>query len=145
MDLIFRDTQVEWILPDWKAEHIIPDRFVDQFSETYDKDVTARTLELIEEDQHHLIVAYHQQYDDVLHESGISSERALEALENHIRSFTELAQAVKSRWTRHNWLIAFAPDHGAHTYPGDGTGTHGEDIPEDMEIDHFYGLGQRIY
>ena len=32
----------------------------------------------------------------------------------------------------------FCPDHGGHD--SEGRGTHGEDIPDDMEIVHFLGL-----
>jgi hypothetical protein len=130
---------------DSSVDRIFRDRDIDYFSETYDRQVTARTLELIEEDEHDLVVAYHQQYDDLLHETGPRSGEALEALENHIGSFVEMAQAVKSYWTHHSWMMAFAPDHGAHTDPATGTGTHGDDIAEDMEIDHFYGVARRIY
>ena len=125
---------------DSSIDRIFRNRNIEYFSEAYDRQVTDRTLELIEEDQHDLIVAYHQEYDDALHETGIRSEQALQALENHIAGFVEIACAVKSNWDRQSWMIAFAPDHGAHTYAADGTGTHGDDVPEDMEIDHFYGV-----
>ena len=34
-------------------------------------------------------------------------------------------------------LVGFATDHGVHTAEN-GRGSHGKDIPEDIEITHFY-------
>jgi hypothetical protein len=145
-DTIFDAFAREWktsaivAVRDSSIDRIFRDRGIDYLSETYDRQVTDRTLELIESGEHDLIVAYHQQYDDILHETGTRSAQALDALENHLASFVDMAQAVESYCAGHTWMIAFAPDHGAHTHLADGTGTHGEDIPEDMEIDHFYGI-----
>ncbi|MFH1314239.1 MAG: alkaline phosphatase family protein [Candidatus Eisenbacteria bacterium] len=125
---------------DSSIDRIFRDRVIDYFSEAYDRQVTDRTLDLIKAGEHDLVVAYHQQYDDVLHETGPRSGEALEALENHIAGFLDMAQAVESYWAAHNRMIAFAPDHGAHMDPATGRGTHGDDIAEDMEVDHFYGI-----
>lgn len=38
----------------------------------------------------------------------------------------------------HNTLIGFAMDHGCHEIDGN-CGSHGLDMPEDLNITHFYG------
>ncbi len=115
-------------------------RDMSYFSETYDKQVTKRTVELVESSKYDFIVAYHQQYDDVLHETTPQSEQAIEAVKNHVSSFAEISSVCEQRWAKYNRLIAFTPDHGAHIDPETGNGTHGKDIPEDMEIYHFYNI-----
>jgi hypothetical protein len=123
LDLIFRQSSVE------------------QFSEVYDQAVTNRTMDLIEVDRYDLIVVYQQEYDDTLHRQHPESQEALEAVGRHVESFTKIAQTVGSKWSRHRYMIAFSPDHGAHFDSAIGTGTHGDDVPEDMEVTHFFGLG----
>jgi hypothetical protein len=114
---------------------------VEQFSESYDQDVTSRTAQLIEASRHDLIVAYQQEYDDILHRCHPESPEALKAVRRHVESFASLAGVCGRAWTDHHYLIAFSPDHGAHFDPATGTGNHGEDIAEDMEVTHFFGLG----
>jgi hypothetical protein len=121
-------------------DSIFRDRELDYFSESYDEDVTERTISLITSGNYDFIVAYHQGYDDALHETEPESGKAIEAMANHIASFVEIAGVIERNWDRHTSLIAFAPDHGAHTDSSTGKGTHGEDIPEDMNIMHFFGV-----
>jgi hypothetical protein len=121
-------------------EVLFKGRRIDLFSEAGDLEVTACALELIEADRHDLIVAYHQEYDDILHSNGLRSAEALGAIGRHVEAFKHLAQACHSGWSRHARLMLFAPDHGAHVDIANGTGDHGEDIPEDMEVTHFAGL-----
>jgi hypothetical protein len=110
------------------------------FSEGYDEDVTERTISLITSGNYDFIVAYNQGYDDALHETEPESGKAIEAMANHIASFVDIAGVIERNWDRHTSLIAFAPDHGAHTDRSTGKGTHGEDIPEDMNVMHFFGV-----
>jgi hypothetical protein len=119
---------------------IFRNRDIKYFSETYDEWVTNRTIELIKSGEYDFIVAYHQQYDDVLHKTTPQSEQAIEAVKNHISSFARMADTCELSWKKYSRLIAFAPDHGAHIDHHTGNGTHGEDIPEDMEIYHFYNI-----
>ncbi len=113
----------------------------DQFAEPYDEAVLRRALDLIEADRHHLIVAYQQQYDDALHRGHPESRDALDALRQHAESFISLAVAADAAWSSHRYLLTFSPDHGAHYDPATGTGAHGDDVPEDMEVTHFFGFG----
>jgi len=52
-----------------------------------------------------------------------------------------LANTCKEKWKDSKYLIVFAPDHGAHIDPVTGKGAHGENIPEDMEVTHYFGFG----
>jgi hypothetical protein len=119
---------------------IFRERKLDYYSEDYDAEVTGRTIELLRSDEHDMILAYHQEYDDMLHRSNPFSPEAVQAAENHIKSFGTIAAAFNRYWKMHDRVIVFAPDHGAHTDPVTGRGTHGLDIPEDMELMHYYGL-----
>ncbi len=121
-------------------EVLFKERRIDLICEANDEDVTACTLELIEADRHDLIIAYQQEYDDILHEKDLRSPEALAVVERHVRTFTRLVEGCHSSWSDRNRLVLFAPDHGAHLDPLTGTGNHGEDIPEDMEVTHFAGL-----
>ena len=91
-------------------------------------------------DQHDLVLAYNQEYDDTLHRTEPFSEKAIQAMKNHISSFEKLSTAFNDSWNQYDRLIVFAPDHGAHTDTETGKGTHGLDIPEDMDLIHYYGV-----
>jgi hypothetical protein len=125
---------------DCSVDTIFRNRKLDYHSEPDDAAVTRRALTLLAADRHDVIVAYHQEYDDTLHRLSSRCPEALAAANRHVDSFAELAAAARSSWGRRPGLIWFAPDHGAHEV--DGKGTHGDDIPEDMEVTHFVALGR---
>lgn len=119
---------------------IFRERAIDYFSEGNDADVTSRALALIEADAHDLVLAYHQEYDDRLHETEPFAPRAFLAARGHISAFAQLSEAVDRHWAAHPRAILFTPDHGAHRDPASGRGDHGDDAPEDMNVSHFYGI-----
>jgi predicted AlkP superfamily pyrophosphatase or phosphodiesterase len=119
---------------------IFRNREMDYFIETYDEQVVERAIQLIEEDRHDFILAYNQEYDDVLHRTTPYSEEAIRALRNHVSAFDRIARAFEAHWKDYDRLIMFMPDHGAHISATSGRGTHGEDIPEDMLVNHFVGV-----
>jgi len=119
---------------------IFQKRALSYFTEKYDDEVNNRVLQLLEEDDCDFILAYNQEYDDSMHETGPRSEKALKAMRNHIRSFAEMSQAFLRRYRSHKCLLAFTPDHGAHLDEQTGKGIHGWDIPEDMEVRSFWGI-----
>lgn len=125
---------------DSSIDYIFRQRELDLFSEDYDPQVTARALELFARDEHDFILVYHQEYDDTLHRATPFCDEALRAFRRHLASFAELAEAAAEHWRRHTWAIAFSPDHGAHVDPDSGKGTHGSDLPDDLEVRHFWGL-----
>lgn len=102
-------------------------------------EANAKAAELIREDRHDLIAVYNGNYDSAMHKNGPESTAALDALRHNVRAFDTLANEVRAHWQAHKTLIGFAPDHGCHEIDGD-CGSHGLDMPEDMNIIHFYGI-----
>ena len=115
-------------------------REMDYYSEGHDSDTTIRTMELMLENRCDVIVCYQQEYDDILHRTQPFSKEALSAVKRHVNSFCELALSAREAWRGKSYALVFAPDHGAHIDPDTGNGTHGDDIPEDMELFHWYKI-----
>jgi hypothetical protein len=122
---------------------IFRERALDYFPEPYDREVEARALELLERDQHDLIVVYQQAYDDALHRTTPESGEALQALRGHVATFGRLAEAFDRHWAGYDRALFFTPDHGGHVDPATGRGTHGEASREDMWVRHFVGVRRR--
>jgi hypothetical protein len=122
MDLIFRQREIQY------------------FSELDDQAVTHRTIDIIQSNNFDFIVAYRCEYDDILHEKTPDCPEAIQALSNDIAAFTQLADTMDVFWQRNNRAIVFAPDHGAHIDPASGKGTHGDNIPQDMHVQHYFGI-----
>ena len=112
---------------------------LDYFIMTYDDEVARKAAELIKKDEYDFISVYTQEYDDAMHLTGTESEASLEAMNNQIHIFEKLAEAVEKNYKKHNTLLCFCTDHGVHTKETGG-GTHGSDLPEDMNIMHFFGI-----
>jgi hypothetical protein len=55
-----------------------------------------------------------------------------------VETFVRLWQATEEHWVGHSRALLFTPDHGAHYDAEKGKGDHGEDIPEDMDVLHFW-------
>ncbi len=125
---------------DSSVDMIFRERQVDYFSEKYDKEVVERTIALLERSEHEFIVSYQQEYDDTLHRTQPESPEALKAMENHIHSFSQLAEAMHSYWRDYSRFVLFGSDHGGHVDEKTGRGDHGLDIPEDMDLMHFWGF-----
>ena len=125
---------------DCSIDLIFRDRAMDYFSEPYDAEVTERVISLLKDNRHDFILAYHQEYDDTMHATSPCAPEALQAARNHINGFVKLSDAFDVYWQSYDRIIGFTPDHGAHINPITGRGDHGEDIPEDMELTHFYGI-----
>ncbi len=125
---------------DSSIDKIFRGRDVDYLSEPDDGSVLDSALDLIRRDGHDLIVVYQQAYDDLLHHGDPFGPEALTALEGHIRAFGLLSEAVREHWAGHPRVSVFAPDHGAHADPASGKGDHGLDIPDDMEVEHFWSF-----
>lgn len=123
---------------DSSIDLIFRGRPVDYCSEEYDPQVTARALALIEAGAHDFILAYHQEYDDLVHAEGPWKPGAVAAAGRHAEAFLKLAEAFDRRWRGFPRALLFAPDHGAHTDPATGKGAHGDNIPADMDVAHFW-------
>ncbi len=125
---------------DSSMDRVFRGRDVDYFAEPYDPQVTDRVLTLLDAGTHDIIVAYQQEYDDVMHKTTPESPEALRALDNHLAAFSALAGAFSTHWRHHDRAIMWLTDHGTHIDPTTGRGTHGDDIPADMLVDHFFGF-----
>jgi len=117
---------------------IFAERPIDYYILPYDSDVTEKTAELLKEDNYDLIVAYNQEYDDMIHTHTPESPEAMAAAQHHIEAFDVLATAAEDSWKDHNGLIVWASDHGNHL-DWDGHGNHGEYREDDINVIHFYG------
>lgn len=118
-------------------DKIFRDRDIHYFSERDDLEVNRKTVELVKSEKCDFIVCYNSEYDDILHEETPFTSRAIDAMNKHIHTFDLFVKIINTHWPKYNRLIWFAPDHGAHIDPGSNKGTHGEDIPADMDIQHF--------
>ena len=65
-------------------------------------------------------------------------ERAASFLSDE--KYVKLYDAVKTYWKDYTSLITFSPDHGAHRIGKIFLGTHGSEIPSDMNIVHFFSV-----
>ncbi len=122
---------------------IFLERQMDYFIYKTPEEVNAKTLELIDEDKHDLIVIYNGNYDGRMHKFGPESEEAFEALRNNIAFYKTLVDVICEKWKTHNVFYGFMPDHGCHEIDGE-CGSHGLDMQEDMNIIHFYGISEAV-
>ncbi|NJD01227.1 MAG: hypothetical protein FIA99_01200 [Ruminiclostridium sp.] len=102
-----------------------------------------KALELIEQDEYDLIVVYNGNYDAAMHCFSPEGAESLEVLKQNISMFDTIAIATRKAWEKHNTLISFLTDHGCHEIDGK-LGSHGLDMPEDMNIIHFYGFQPKL-
>ena len=101
------------------------------------EEVNAKAIELILRDEHDLIVIYNGNYDTVMHKKGPESPEALAELRLNSHMFGVLSELIQNKWQSHNTLVGFAMDHGCHEID-DGSGSHGLDMEEDLNIVHLY-------
>jgi len=99
--------------------------------------VNAKAAEAICKDEHDVIVIYNGNYDAAMHKFGPESSRALAELRVNDHMFGIISHLIKTHWQDHNTLAGFAMDHGCHEIDG-GCGSHGLDMPEDINIVHLY-------
>ncbi|MBR3754315.1 MAG: alkaline phosphatase family protein [Clostridia bacterium] len=118
---------------------IFLEREMDYFIVSTPDEANAKAVELIKEDKYDLICVYNGNYDGVMHKVSPEGKEAIEALRHNSAAFKLLADAVRENWKSHTTLIGYAPDHGCHEIDGE-SGGHGLEMPEDMNIIHFYGV-----
>lgn len=118
---------------------IFLERKMDYFIYDTMEEVNQKALELIAEDKYDFILIYNADYDSIMHRWAPESKEALDALKHDIHFFDTLAEAIRKGNKGHTTLLGFAPDHGCHEIDGK-LGSHGLDMPEDLNIMHFYGI-----
>ena len=112
----------------------------------------AAAAKVIMEDKHDFVVVYNGNFDYRMHRSGCESPETLSELRGNSQTFAMLSELVKQYWQSHNTLMGFAMDHGCHDVEPfiakkDGQmryATHGQDIPEDMNILHRYMIHKAV-
>ena len=117
---------------------IFLERDMDYFYYDDVADINAKAMELIKEDRYDLICVYNGNYDSTMHRNGTEAPVSLDALRANIEAFDMFAAEIEAKWGAHDTLIGFAMDHGCHDIDG-SCGSHGLDMPEDLNIMHFYG------
>ena len=125
---------------DCSIDLIFRERAIDYYTEKYDQEVNARVIDLLANSDYDLIVAYNQEYDDLMHASTPTDPKAIEAFIRHLKAFKTLADAFNKRYKDVDRVIAFLPDHGTHVDSESGKGSHGTENLEDMEVRHFWGV-----
>ena len=118
---------------------IFLERDMDYFIYPTEEEINAKAAELILQDQYDFIVIYNGNYDSRMHKVGPEDPEALGELKYNVRTFGMLCELVKNHWQDHTTLIGFAMDHGCHEIDGN-CGSHGLDMPEDLNIIHMYGV-----
>ena len=99
--------------------------------------VNAKAVEVILRDEHDFIVIYNGNYDSVMHKNGPESAKSLAELRVNDHMFSVIANLISTHWKQHHTLLGFAMDHGCHEIDGE-CGSHGLDMPEDLNIVHLY-------
>lgn len=97
----------------------------------------AKAAELILRDEHDFILVYNGNYDSSMHKTGPESIESLGELRANVRTFAMFSDMIAEHWKSHNTLVGFAMDHGCHQID-EGSGSHGLDMPEDLNITHLY-------
>jgi len=118
---------------------IFLERDMDYFHYDTIDEINAKAMEVIAEDKYDLVCVYNGNYDSTMHKQGTEAEASMDALRRNIRDFNAFAEALKKQWKHHDTLLGFAMDHGCHDIDG-GCGSHGLDMPEDLNILHHYGI-----
>lgn len=124
---------------DSSMSKIFLNRPIDYDPKDSDAEALADGLEALKSKKYDFIEVYQMDYDDSIHETEPESKRSLEAMKRHIRDFARIVDCMSKVWNDQDVLFLFAPDHGIHKTIF-GNGDHYCDMPEDMNMFHFYGF-----
>lgn len=117
------------------------ERDMDYFIYDTIEEVNAKAAEIIIEDKYDFVTVYNGNYDSAMHKTGPESLMALSEARVNSRTFGIFSEMIAEHWKKHNTLVGFAMDHGCHEIDGE-LGSHGLDMPEDLNIVHLYKLYQ---
>ena len=118
---------------------IFLEREIDYFFYKTVDEVNVKARELMEKDEHDVIVIYNGNFDYTMHKNGPEAEISLAQIKNNSETYLDYVHRINTQWKHHNVFYGFMPDHGCHEIDGD-CGSHGLDMPEDMNVIHFYGF-----
>ena len=122
---------------DCSMSMIYLNREMDYFIYDTVEEINAKAAELILADEYDFIAVYNGNYDATMHRFGPESIEALSQLRANADAFALFSQLIRRHWQQHNTLVGFAMDHGCHEIDGQ-LGSHGLDMPEDLNIRHRY-------
>ncbi len=118
---------------------IFLERDMDYFIYDTIEKVNAKTAELIINDEYDFIAVYNGNYDSFMHKFGPEGVEALAELRANVRTYGMFYELIAQHWKSHNSLVGFAMDHGCHQIDG-GSGSHGLEMEEDLNIVHLYNV-----
>ncbi len=127
---------------DCSIDRIFRGRKIDYYSLRTDEAIFQTALTLLSQGNYDIIVAYMSDYDHFGHHTDVFSEQSVAELHRAADRFEMYCREADRVWGGFNRLVAFVPDHGQHTVT-DKLGTHGthhDNIPEDMLVDHYYRI-----
>lgn len=131
--------------PGCSMNHIFREREMDYFEGNSADAVNAIAAKLLLEDKYDLLVIYNGNYDYRMHRTGPEHVQALAELRCNVCAYNMFRELIERNYQHHTTLFGFAMDHGCHqvepTLTPKGTlkcGTHGEEIPEDLNVVHHY-------
>ncbi|MBP3337630.1 MAG: alkaline phosphatase family protein [Clostridia bacterium] len=116
---------------------IFLEREMDYFSYDTQEEVHARVAELIIEDKYDFIAIHACNYDTLMHKNGTESLTSLSEIKVNTAFYAMFDALIKKHWKNHNVFMGYGMDHGCHEIDA-GAGSHGLDMPEDLNITHFY-------
>ena len=116
---------------------IFLEREMDYFIYDSVDEVNAKAAEIILKDEYDFVVVYNGNYDSTMHKNGPEAPISLGELRSNARTFAMFASMIETHWKKHHTLLGFAMDHGCHEIDGE-CGSHGLDMPEDLNIVHRY-------
>ena len=124
-------------LTECSLSKIYLEREMDYFIYDTIEEVNAKAVEVILADTYDFLVIYNGNYDSLMHKFGPESVEALSELRCNVEAFAMLDELIRRHYGAHRTLLGFAMDHGAHEIDGH-CGSHGLDMPEDLNITHLY-------
>lgn len=104
-----------------------------------DEEATDAGIKALHSGKYDFIEVYNMDYDDSIHDTEPESKRSYDAMVRHNNTFARLVDEMCVAWKDYDVLFLYAPDHGIHKTIF-GYGDHYCDIPEDMNMFHFYGF-----
>lgn len=124
---------------DVSLSKIYLERDMDYFIFDNPDEVNAKAAELILKDEYDFYVVYNGNYDAEMHKSGPERIETLSEIRANSRTFSMFSAMIKEHWKSHDTLVGFAMDHGCHEVDK-GCGSHGLEMPEDLNIVHMYKI-----
>ena len=141
------------VTPNCSLARVFLERDIDFYHCDTESAAVVKAQELIVQDEYDVICVYTFMYDTLTHRKGTEDPDTLDALYRQGTFFDTLVSSVKRHWKKHNTLVTFSPDHGAHDVPPGEVkygskgnihkGTHGTDMTKDLNLLHYFGVVRR--